>query len=314
MVVERAGDEGTSPDPRRGAQPVALGRPRRRLAPAEEASPERLAPQPAATEVGDLGDPQLQAEVRRRITRPTVLAVTGLAGGAGRTTVTAALGETLALVRGHAVVAVDATVQPHGMLATRLEQRTPATAHEFLATAVPADGRTVTSFLNGHPSRLLVLAGDRPAGGRILQAGAVAEAVRRLSFWYPLLLIDFSASPGDPGVWPWVRQRAAAVVLVARAAGPDLSMVAEALPVLTRAGLAGPGGRVVVVVNQTVPGRLSREAQVAEQLVAARVRSVVRLPYDDRLSEGRPINVGGLRRRTRTALLQIAAACGARFQ
>jgi MinD-like ATPase involved in chromosome partitioning or flagellar assembly len=314
-VAVQAGGEGASPIPRRGARPVALGRPQRRLAPVEEAAPDRIVAQQPSLEVGDLGSPQLQTEARRRITRPTLIAVTSLAGGVGRTTVTAAVGQMLATVRQAPVVAVDATAQPQGMLASRLERTTSATAHELLAAPASVEAAAASSFLNRDPSGLLVLAGDRPAtGARMLAPGAVAAAIVRLSAWYPLTLADFAASPADPAAWPWIRMRASTVLVVARATGPDLSMVAEAIPVLMRAGLAAQAGRIVVVANQTTPGRLSREAQVAEQLAAARVKSVVRLPYDDKLAEGRPIHIGGLRRRTRMALLQIAAACGARFQ
>jgi MinD-like ATPase involved in chromosome partitioning or flagellar assembly len=242
-----------------------------------------------------------------------VVAVTGVGGGAGRTTTTVALGATLAVAKHHPVVALDAAGEPAGMLASRVPRTTPATVHEYLRDPAPADAYAADSYLNVDASGLRVLAGGRPGHREPVTDAGVADAVLRLARWHPVLLLDLPPiSSGS--AWPWVRRRAAVVVLVVRAAAPDLVLLAEMLNVLQQAGMAAPRQRAVVVVNHTVPRTGGRAARVAEQLVAARVRSVVRVPFDRRLCGGQEVALYQLARRTRIALLRVAAQCAAQFQ
>jgi MinD-like ATPase involved in chromosome partitioning or flagellar assembly len=299
---------------RHGAGPVALPRSQQRLTSAvHPAVDDRLSARAPEVDMAGLGERQLEERAGTPVRRPTVVAVTGVGGGAGRTTVTAMLGATLATVRRQPVVAVDASAQPVGMLASRLERTTSATVHELRAGVRRMGGRGAAACLNVDPSGLLVLAGGRPAAARLLDSATLAAAVGALTAWYPLLLLDLPPAPGD-AAWSWVQNRAAVVVFVVRAAAPDLTLLAETLPVLERAGMAAPGGRTVVVINQSVPGQLPREARLAAQLVAARVRSTVRLRFDGRLADGQRIRLSRLSRRSRNCALRLAAECGQRFR
>jgi MinD-like ATPase involved in chromosome partitioning or flagellar assembly len=258
--------------------------------------------------------PGRPGELGSDVHQPAVVAVSGIAGGAGRTTLSVALGQTLASLRPDPVVAVEAAAEPLGTMSSRVRLTTSASVHDLYTGPRPTSRDAVSSMLNLDHSGLLTLVGDASGAALWPRPRAVSAAVDRLLEWYRLAVLDLPASPVSRVAWPWVSTKAAAVVLVARATGPDLSLLAETIPVLTHLGLAGAGGRVIVVVNHTGRGSLNRDAQAAEQLVAARVRSVVRLPYDEQLAGTREIRLDRLSRPTRTALLRIAAACGARFQ
>lgn len=243
-----------------------------------------------------------------------MVAVSSIAGGAGRTTVTVALGQLLAVRTGGPVVAVEAAAEPLGTMSSRVRLTTDSTVRDLYTGPRPTSRDEVSSMLNLDDSGLLTLVGEPSQATPWPRARTVAAAVDRLLEWFPVAVLDLPASPLSRVAWPWVSTRAAAVVLVARATGPDLSLLAETLPVLDRLGLAGLAGRVVVVINHTSRDRPGRDAQAGEQLVAARVRSVLQLPYDEQLAGTREIRPEALGRHTRAALLQIAAACGAQFQ
>jgi MinD-like ATPase involved in chromosome partitioning or flagellar assembly len=270
-----------------------------------------------------------------------VVAVTGAGGGAGRTTVTAALGLVYAEYE-TSVAAVDATPTPTGMLGTRVGGGSAITVHQFLAgmrlgppqqphpaspppeagspqAASPTRAASASTQLTTVPATppraragLRVLAGERPDRGRGVNAAALAGSLVGLAPVCPLLLLDCQPAY-DQTSWPWVGSRAAAVVFVARYAEADIQLLAEVLNGLQRIGMTALAHRAVVVLNKTIPRAPGREAQRAATQLQARVRSIHPLPYDPALAGGKPIELDRLDRKTRNALSGIAMECATRF-
>src|SRR5262249_30724300 len=75
---------------------------------------------------------ELRTRIRRRLRGSYEIGVVGLKGGAGKTTVTAALGSVFAQVRGDRILAVDAD-QAAGNLADRVGRQSAATIADLLA-------------------------------------------------------------------------------------------------------------------------------------------------------------------------------------
>jgi MinD-like ATPase involved in chromosome partitioning or flagellar assembly len=287
--------------------PLRLGTPCLRPVPPADVTPELVALPESDRRLP--GGERSRAPAIQPVSRPTLVAVTGVGGGAGRTTVAAGLGLTFVEFESCRVGAIDATPRPVGTLRFRVGGTGAPTVHQYLSGArllPPQPG-------GGDPDRLRVLAGESPESGRGLGRAALAHAVVRLSAQCPLLVLDCQPSPEETS-WPWVHSRAAAVVFVVRAAVPDLQLLAGTLNAMERAGMAAVAHRSVVVINLTVPRAPGRATRLAAAQLGARVRSVKRLPYDPRLAGGEPVVLAQLNRHTRQALAGIAIECATRFR
>jgi len=66
-------------------------------------------------------------------------------------------------------------------------------------------------------------------------------------------------------------------------------------------------GNAVVALNTSTPGTRYESLDAIEAHFQARVRDVVRIPYDEELTAGAPVRYGALRPDTRDAARHLAA-------
>lgn len=238
------------------------------------------------------------------------IVVGGFGGGCGRTAVTVGVGMALTHTRGERVVAVDACPDQNGSLAARAGGgETTAGIRDLVAARGALTSLTeVRRFLVTGPSTALaVLPGLGDLDGPGLTPDEAGGAVEELARWYPVVLVD--APPGwSQPVPARLIGGADALLLVCRATTADLTAAESALTALRQAGRADLAGTSVVAVVAARPGRLSHGTRRQITRLGGHVASVVAVPYDSSLAEGRPCSWNRLRRRTRTAFGNLAAA------
>lgn len=249
-------------------------------------------------------------EVWRRIRAPKdamySIAVLTLKGGAGKTTVTAALGQVFSSVRSDGVIAVDADPD-----AGDLARRTAVHDHDLsmvdLLEAEDLSQRDfVSRYLSTTDADLQVLAsGWRPDSDRILVPEDIADIHEIASHYYSMLLWDGDKALNSPLVRT-VLEKSNALVLLVEASVPGAAKAGQAIDWLRFHGFEGLLARTVVLVNETTANtRLDLEALMA--VLARQQLKLAHIPYDKHLDEGQAIDLAKLSKKTRHALEDLAA-------
>lgn len=250
-------------------------------------------------------------EVYRRIRAPKdamySIAVLTLKGGAGKTTVTAALGQVFSKVRADGVIAVDAdpdagdlamrtAVHPQDLsMVDLLEPDNDLTQRDF-----------VQRYLSVTDADLQVLAsGWRPDSDRVLIPEDIADIHEIASHYYSMLLWDGDKALNSPLVRT-VLEKSNALVLLVEASAPGAAKAGQAIDWLRFHGFEGLLARTVVLVNETTANtRLDLKALMA--VLARQQLKMAHIPYDKHLDEGMSIDLAKLNKKTREAFEDLAA-------
>jgi len=249
-------------------------------------------------------------EVWRRIRAPKdamySVTVATLKGGAGKTTLTAALGQVFSSVRSDGVIAVDADPD-----AGDLARRTAVHDHdlsmvELLEAEDLSQRDFVQRYLSTTDADLHVLAsGWRPDSDRILVPEDITDIHEIASHYYSLLLWDGDKALNSPLVRTML-DKSNALVLLVEASAPGAAKAGQAIDWLRFHGFEGLLARTVVVINETTANtRLDIKALLA--LLARQQLKLAHIPYDKHLDEGRSIDLEKLNKKTRRALEDLAA-------
>ena len=236
-----------------------------------------------------------------------LIAVTSADGGVGRSTLVAALGGLLALSSPAPVVAADLTGRAWGGLGHRVAVSRPGTVWDALAATTGGQPDLLTQYTQTGPTGLHVLIGEPQMSvdrhpPSYLEAQQLVAALRSR---YGLGLLD--VRPVDNGGTWRALASSAAPVLVGRATEDSLQHLLTVLAWLRGGGLAAVADRCVVAVMSTSPV-VSREAQAVLRQVERVAGHVVRIGHDPVLARPAPVDVRGLRKATRIALTDLAAA------
>jgi MinD-like ATPase involved in chromosome partitioning or flagellar assembly len=250
-------------------------------------------------------------EVHRRIRAPKdsmySIAVLTLKGGAGKTTVTATLGQVFAKIRADAVMAVDADpdagdlamrtqVHPQNLsMVELLEPDNDLTQRDF-----------VQRYLSVTDADLQVLSsGWRPDSDRVLIPADIADIHEIASHYYSMLLWDGDKALNSEVVRT-VLEKSNGLVLLVEASAPGAAKAGQAIDWLRHHGFEGLLARTVVLVNETTANtRLDLKALMA--VLARQQLKMAHLPYDKHLDEGMSIDLAKLKRTTREAFEDLAA-------
>ena len=237
--------------------------------------------------------------LRRPVSTGRRVAVRGVRGGAGATTVAALLATAYALRRRDAVLAVDA-VPELGWLAWRLGIA-PDDDRDLDAAVGPVVNAPVTSFeqlyvLPCTPAGLRVLPGGTGAG-RVTAARAIALLARH----FAVAVLDQPplTSPEPTPTGDAARTAPHVIALVAPASPDGVRRVLAALP----EGSAGP---VVVLVSQDRRGEGVRIGRALDAVRDAGGQPY-HLPYDRHLAAGAGIDPGRLADRTARVVSELGA-------
>ncbi len=235
------------------------------------------------------------------------IAVISLKGGVGKTTTTAALGATLAELRGDRVIAVDANPDA-GTLGGRLRRDSDRTVRDLLddleAISTYADVRRYTSQA---PSRLEVVASDTdPAVSQAFGEADYRSVSDVLGRFYSVILTDsgtgllHSAMRGVLGL-------ADSLIVVSSASVDGARSASATLDWLGAHGYGGLVERSVAVVSNVRPGSGAVDLDRLAEHFAARCRAVVRIPFDPHLETGAEVDLDRLKPATRRAWQTLAA-------
>ncbi|MEU1098337.1 MinD/ParA family protein, partial [Streptomyces sp. NPDC005877] len=233
------------------------------------------------------------------------IAVISLKGGVGKTTVTTALGATLASERQDKVLAIDANPDA-GTLGRRVRRETGATIRD-LVQAIPTLNTymDIRAFTSQAPSGLEILANDvDPAISTTFNDDDYRRAIDVLGRQYPIILTDsgtgllYSAMRG-------VLDLADQLIVVATPSVDGASSASTTLDWLNAHGYTDLVSRGLTVVSGVrEKGRMIKVEDIIAHF-SARCRGVVSVPFDEHLAAGAEVDLDLMRPKTRDAYLQL---------
>lgn len=271
-----------------------------------------------AVNLGPGSDERRELELQARVSTPIRgsrrIVVISRKGGAGKTTTALMLGHTFASHRGDRVIALDANPDA-GSLAHRMRRETARTVTDLLDQRNRieryADMRGYTS--QAADTRLEVVASDDdPRISQALGEEDYRTAIDLLDRHYNLILVDTGTGILDSAI-KGILAEADQIVVVMPPALDGARVAAMTLDWLEEHDHADLVRGAVAVVN-AVHGRGDLELERIDEHFVARCSAVVHIPWDITLQAGAHTTLGDLRRETRQAYLELAAAVAASFE
>jgi len=269
--------------------------------------------------VGLSRDEKYELNLRNRIRRtphgPYQIAILGLKGGAGKTTVTVALGSAFAQVRSDRVLAVDADASC-GNLADRAGHQSAATVADLLAEKDLTHYNNVRAHTSANAVNLEVLAAqDYSTARRAFSEADWHQAIGPASRFYNLVLADCGAGLFDP-VTRGVLSTSSAAVIVTNASIDGARQAAVAIDWLRNHGHQELLARTCVVINHVFPGETNIDvAQLVRQFRQyVEAGRVIVLPWDKHIAAGTEIQFGLLDPAYKRMILELAAALSDDFE
>jgi MinD-like ATPase involved in chromosome partitioning or flagellar assembly len=254
---------------------------------------------------------ELLRRVRRHLPGAHQIAVSSLKGGVGKTTVSAALGLTLAEYRGDRVVAVDANPDA-GTLADRLSGEIGVTVRQMLDNIASIDSMTAVSHYTSLAGRLQVLASEQdPAMSEAFNREEYESICRVLNRFFNIIVTDsgtglvHSAMEGTLALTD-------SLVVVGAPTVDGASRASKTLDWLVAHGYAEEvADAVVVLCCDRVSPEIDRE--LVRDHFRRRCRALVEIPYDPHLATGGRIALDALTPQTQQAFLELAALIADNF-
>ena len=258
---------------------------------------------------------ELRSRIRRNPRGSYEIGVLGLKGGAGKTTLTVALGSTFAEVRGDRILALDADPGA-GNLAARAGLRPSATIASLLADNDLSAYNNVRAHTSTNAVHLEVLpAEEYSAARRGLSGEDWHLASSTVSRFYNLVLADCGAGFFDP-VTQGVLSTASAVVIVASASVDGAQQALVALDWLRNNGYQDLLRRACLVINHVVPGEPNIPVRELLREFGRQVQPgrIVVLPWDKHIASGTEIQLASLDSAYKRRVLELAAALSEDFE
>ncbi|QKW35092.1 hypothetical protein HUT06_14505 [Actinomadura sp. NAK00032] len=245
--------------------------------------------------------------IQHPVTTGRRIAVTGLRGGAGKSTVAALVASVFARYRQDRVLALD--LDPElGSLPLRLGGRTGHTLAELAGLDLgAAPFEEVEPLLTRLGETLWTLPGHRGAIGPGADGGVYRAVGVPLSRFFGVAVTDCGAGISTD-LHRAVLSAAHAQVLVTPATVDGAASVGRALDWMNASGFTGLVSRTLVVFAVQSPhlGRLADVKKAGEILAEAGVASV-KLRFDRHLATGSVLDTGRLGYATRVTAVAIAA-------
>jgi len=250
----------------------------------------------------------LVAQVNRPLRGCYRIALLSLKGGVGKTTIAATLGATFAALRGDRVVAVDANPD-RGTLSQKVPLETAATVRELLHDAGSIQRYSdVRRYTSKGPSGLEVLASETdPAVSEAFSADDYARALDVLERFYGLVLTDCGTGLLHSAMSS-VLEKADVLVVVSSGSIDGARSASATLDWLDAHGHEELVRNSIAVINGVRPRTGKVDMNKVIDHFSRRCRAVQLVPFDPHLEEGAEIDLGRLRRGTREAITELAAA------
>jgi len=256
---------------------------------------------------------RLLTHIRTPLTDCHRIAVMSLKGGVGKTTTTVGLGSTLAALRDDRVVAIDANPD-RGTLGTKVQRPSPFTVRDLLQDS-PGLSRYVDirNYMARSDSRLDVLASaDDPEISEAFADSEYRAVDDLLQRYYSILLTDCGTGMLHSAMGG-VLALADTLVIVTSSSADGGTSASATLDWLDAHGYADRVRDAVAVISMFPQNGDGVDVDALEAHFAARTRRVVRVPWDPHLATGGRVSLDELKRETRRAYEEIAAAVAERF-
>ena len=263
--------------------------------------------------VGLSRDEKYELDLHRRIRRNPrgsyQIAILGLKGGVGKTTVAVTLGSVFAHVRRDRILAFDADASC-GNLADRTGRQSGATVADLLADKDLRHYNDIRAHTSANAVNLEVLpAEDYSAARRAFSEADWRYAADAVSRFYNLVLADCGPGLFDP-VTRGVLSTASAVVIVTNASIDGARQAAVAIDWLRNNGHRDLLSHACVVINHVYPGdtniAVAELVRQFEQYV--RPGRVIVLPWDKHIAAGTEIQLSLLDPTYQRKISELAAA------
>jgi len=228
-------------------------------------------------------------------------------GGVGKTTNSTLLGMALAQVREDRVIALDANPD-RGTLAERVSKSTRFTVRDVVNRAASIDGfAEFSNMVSRDETRLDVLASDAdPMLSEAFNEGDYNVVADMAARYYSLVITDCGTGIVHSVMRPTL-QRANTLVIVSGGSVDEARLASETLTWLEANGFGELVRNSVVALNTATQATLLVKLDEIEQHFKTRVRSVVRIPYDQALAAGSVIKFNELNKQTREAARELAS-------
>ncbi|OBA61396.1 hypothetical protein A5647_11345 [Mycobacterium sp. 1100029.7] len=254
-------------------------------------------------------DLELRTRIRRNPRGSYQIAILGLKGGVGKTTVTVALGSVFAQVRRDRILAFDADASC-GNLADRAGRQSDATIADLLADKELAHYNDVRAHTSANAVNLEVLpAEDYSTARRAFSEADWHYASDAVSRFYNLVLADCGAGLFDP-VTRGVLSTTSAVVIVTSASIDGARQAAVAIDWLRNNDHQDLLSRACVVINNVSPGETNIAAAELSRQFGQYVQPgrIIVLPWDKHIAAGTEIQLHLLDPAYKHRVLELAAA------
>lgn len=239
------------------------------------------------------------------------ITVSSMKGGIGKTTVTAVLGLTLAEHRGDRIVALDANPDA-GTLADRLTGHTHVNVRELVENVDTIRSWTDIAHYTSLAGRLQVLASEQDPAMSEAFSREEYETVRTvLTRFYNVILTD-SGTGLVHSVMAGALAGTRTLVIAGAPTVDGASRASKTLDWLEAHGYRHLVAGAVVALSCDRHSRQIDRAAVAAHFTA-RCHAVIEIPPDPHLAVGGLVGLDQLRRRTRDAFLELAAAVAEQF-
>lgn len=228
-------------------------------------------------------------------------------GGVGKSTMTVAVGNAIARIRGDRVIAVD--VDPDlGDLSARFSERGGPEANIEQVAALQNVERyarvRVHTVLNNDRLELLS-AQNNPKASYTLGPDDYSATMRILERHCNVILLDCGTSVTHP-LFSTIAGDVTGLVVVASQDVRGVEGALSTLDWLYAHGFEQVLSKTVVVLNATRGGRALVDLKVAENELGKFVSEVFRVPYDLHLAQGVAVDFNAMKSRTRKAVLELA--------
>lgn len=234
------------------------------------------------------------------------IAVLSMKGGVGKTRITAGLGTVYANYRTEPVIAVDAN-PTYGNLARLVDPSATATLREFMADDQVNTYPMARSYTGKNRQGLEVLAGNQNTAAPLALTDDLFNGVlARARQFYQLALIDCGPHI-EHRVMRSVLSQADALVIVGTQGFDGAAAAEQTLDWLDARNSHELLRRSVVVLNNVHDNLNEEFLSTVEKSLAPRVGAVKTVPFDKHLRDSHTLDFTALQKRTRLALIDIAA-------
>lgn len=251
----------------------------------------------------------LQNRIRRSVRGSYEIGVLGLKGGAGKTTVTAALGSAFAHVRGDRILAVDAD-PVSGNLGERVGRQTAATVADLMANRALSHYNDIRAHTSTNAVNLEVLAAAEYNGARSpLSEEDWARTLATVPRYYNLVLADCGTDLFSPAA-RGVLAAASGVVILSGASIDSARQATVALDWLRNNNYLDLLSRACLVINQVAPGESTKVVDELVRHFRQRIAPgrVLVLPWDEHIAAGTEVQFDLLSTGYRRRIIELAAA------